>query len=404
MTKEYVVGRPLGEGGHGQVFEAHSADAPGVIVALKRLRQGDVTDDAERRRFLREMALLETLSHPDVVRFIDWGSDYLVMEFCPWRPLRARLMDGPVPNLEAIRIAIRIADVLAYLHSRSVFHRDIKPENILVDGDQIKLVDFGVSFHQRLPASQVGSFAGTPIYAPPEALTHSASDSALQHDLYALGVVLFEMLTGERPFRSPERASSFANVVALKCRTPHLDPGPRFAAETRLVVRRLTALDAADRPSSALDVANLLRQLPASPVVALADKTIFVSEHNNGENMNSWLKSMRRRRTDFLVGGFSTLVGATAAALWALTLGPATPPVPTPMPVPVVVVPASPAEARRSVPVPSEVRRVYTSCSDLADRFPDAPIPPPDATTDSWTLYCAGLVYRAEAVLPVGSG
>jgi serine/threonine-protein kinase len=159
-------------------------------------------------RFQREAGIGEKLDHPKVMRV--YGGEersriYMVMEWCEGRLLRKILDEGPLPHERAIRIAIAILDGLDYIHSNGVVHRDLKPENIMVDAeDNIKLIDFGIASDaaaRRLTYANFTAALGTPNYISPEQVKGKRGDG--RSDIFAVGVILYEMLSGKLPFSGP---------------------------------------------------------------------------------------------------------------------------------------------------------------------------------------------------------
>ncbi len=210
--------RKIGEGGMGRVYEA--TDAPGRRrVAVKILSGELAADPAFVRRFHREARVLASLSHPHVVEVLDRGEQdgrlWFAMEYVRGENLRRRIHQGPLPPAEAVRIAGEIARALAYAHARGVVHRDLKPENVLLDDDgRVHLVDFGLS---RLATNggpeattlltRTDVILGTYEYMAPEQ-RRGERDLDGRADVYALGVLLYEMLTGVLPlgrFEPPSR-------------------------------------------------------------------------------------------------------------------------------------------------------------------------------------------------------
>ncbi len=240
----------LGKGGMGVVYRAEQPSL-GRLVALKVLSNKLMDEPQFMERFSREAATMAKLAHPNIVTVHDFGVHggvpYLVMEHVDGSPLRKLLAGGPLPPDRAIEIALSLCDGLQYAHRRSIVHRDIKPENILIDAEgRVKIADFGLATLAR-EAAPGGAASdvrvGTPNYMPPEQFTGSR---ALDHraDLYALGVVLYEMLTGELPIGRFRPPSECAPV------DPRLDP----------VVLRLLEKSPEARYSSALEVRQALEQ------------------------------------------------------------------------------------------------------------------------------------------------
>ncbi len=212
----YTLTRRIGAGGMGEVYEALHA-TPGkraVVKVLADLRGDDASLVERRQRFMNEAKALCTLHHPSLVELYDWGelpdgNVYILMEFVDGVSLREHLEQrGPLPQAEAVEIARQLAEALAVVHAAGVVHRDLTPNNVLVFSDcstrlgiRVKLLDFGIaklrSGHEV--RTQTGDCFGTPRYMAPEQCesTSSVDDRA---DVYALGLLLFELLTGRSPY------------------------------------------------------------------------------------------------------------------------------------------------------------------------------------------------------------
>jgi serine/threonine-protein kinase len=181
----------------------------GQIVAIKIPHPELECDPVFYSRFQREIAIGKKLKHPGVVQTFDSGDmDQLciVMEWVEGKFLREIITrEGKLPAERATRIAIGVCDALEYIHDLGVVHRDLKPENIMVgEGDRTKLIDFGIAASEgmrRLTFSKFSNAMGTPDYISPEQIKRKRSDG--RSDVYALGVILFEMLTGQTPFNGP---------------------------------------------------------------------------------------------------------------------------------------------------------------------------------------------------------
>jgi hypothetical protein len=257
--------RVIGRGGMGAVYEA--SDARRGRVAVKVL-PADLAGDAQFvERFNREAAVLSGLSHPHLVEVYDRGQDgdrcYFVMEFVRGESLRRRLERGPVPWAEAIRVARDVLTGLGYAHGRGVIHRDLKPENVLLDDhDRARIVDFGLSRIVRGEAAgdlsrltRTNVILGTYEYMAPEQRTGAPVEE--RADLYALGVILYEALTGALPlgrFDAPSalRPGIPSGLDAVVLRALATAPKDRFPSAAAF----REALDAAERGAG---------RLPASP-------------------------------------------------------------------------------------------------------------------------------------------
>jgi len=224
----YHILEQLGEGGMATVYKAYDTRLE-RDVAVKIIRRGAFPPDQLDRilkRFEREAKALAKLSHPNIVGVIDYGehegSPYLVMEYLPGGTLKQRL-GKPVPWQEAVRILIPITEALEYAHEHNIIHRDIKPSNILLtEKGQPMLTDFGIAkileTEDTATLTGTGIGVGTPGYMAPEQWTGQATP---QSDIYSLGVVLYEMITGRKPYE----ADTPAAILLKQVNDPLLRPG-----------------------------------------------------------------------------------------------------------------------------------------------------------------------------------
>jgi serine/threonine protein kinase len=220
----YRIEEVLGKGGMGDVYRVHDTET-GRDLALKVLRRDSSADKARLERFRREISVLTRLRHPGILGILDHGVEgadlFFVCEIVHGRDLRAVLREKGFFNAkDGAALVAAVADALSAAHAEGVVHRDVKPANIMVaDDGSIRLVDFGLARPEGLDVervTQTGQFVGTPVYMAPEQFDARGVDA--RADLYSLGVVLFEMLTGQVPFN----ASSVMSM-AMK----HLkDPAP----------------------------------------------------------------------------------------------------------------------------------------------------------------------------------
>jgi serine/threonine-protein kinase len=200
----YRIEAPVARSGMASIFRATDV-RNNRQVALKIPHPDMEADPILSDRFHREAGIGEKLNHPKVMRV--YGGEersriYMVMEWCEGRLLRAIMDEGRIPQDRAIRIAVAVLEALDYIHANGVVHRDLKPENIMVDDqDNIKLIDFGIasdSAARRLTYANFTATLGTPNYISPEQVKGKRGDG--RSDIYSIGIILYEMLTGRQPF------------------------------------------------------------------------------------------------------------------------------------------------------------------------------------------------------------
>jgi hypothetical protein len=247
---EYSLVRRIGKGGMAVVYEA---ERRGERFALKRPLAGFLDDTQFRERFLREAELGRTLHHPNIIRIFDRGQvgqiPYFAMELLQGETLRGCLdREGRLDPARAARVTGQVAEALDYAHNKGVIHRDLKPSNIMLDrSGGVKVMDYGIARAQRLEGlTTTGAFLGTPSYAAPETVEAGSQPPS---DIYSLGVVFFEMLTGSLPFRGE---SAFA-VLRSHCTTPPPVPSSlNYALPEVLdrIVLRLLSKEPAARPTA----------------------------------------------------------------------------------------------------------------------------------------------------------
>jgi serine/threonine protein kinase/tetratricopeptide (TPR) repeat protein len=274
----YEVVSLLGVGGMGEVYRARDPRLE-RDVAVKVLPSNLSDDPAALARFKREARAVAALSHPNILSIFDFGREgdvtYSVTELLEGETLRSALISGPLPARRAIEIATALADALFAAHSRGLVHRDLKPENVFLTSDGVvKILDFGLARDMRpsrpgeethtptVADTEPGTVLGTFGYMSPEQARGETADA--RSDVFALGCVLYEMLTGERPFQADTGAETLAAVLrddpaGLK------DASKIPSSELRAIVARCLEKSPLDRYQTARDVTLALRSVASTP-------------------------------------------------------------------------------------------------------------------------------------------
>jgi serine/threonine-protein kinase len=244
----YKILRKIGEGGMGVVYEAEDLKL-GRRVALKFLSVDRVGKEESRQRFLREARSAAAISHPNICTVYEVdeadGQLFIAMEYCEGQTFRQLIRQGPLPLTAAIHIVLQVADALTHAHARQVVHRDVKSSNIIVDDkNRARLLDFGLaSLGDSSDATLTMEFVGTPAYMAPERFEKRVNDA--RGDIWALGVILYEAISGRMPFGGdiPQMVHAILNEYPppLSSSSAHVPP------ELDDLIERALAKDPSER-------------------------------------------------------------------------------------------------------------------------------------------------------------
>ncbi len=319
----YRIVRELGQGGMGAVFLAERDDDQfQKQVAIKVLRRG-VASEPMIRRFRHERQILATLDHPGIARLLDGGiapdgTPYIVMEFVDGKPLDRYCVEAVLSISERLRLMRDVTAAVQYAHEQLVVHRDLKPSNILVTpAGQIKLLDFGIAklldeeeSRELAPLTRTGMRVMTPEYASPEQVRGDRVTPAT--DVYALGVILFELLVGQRPYRLEGRG--LGDIERIICETEPPRPSTAVTGATTAGV----APDAARRHLRGdLDtiILKALRKDPARRYRSAAELLDDLRRYEEGRPVLAQPDSVGYRTRKFVGRHRYAVVGATVLAL-----------------------------------------------------------------------------------------
>jgi non-specific serine/threonine protein kinase/serine/threonine-protein kinase len=312
----YRVLRLIGEGGMGTVYEAEQ-DSPRRRVALKVVRTGLSTPEI-RRRFERESQALALLQHPGIAQVYDAGAaetgcgsqPYFAMEFIQGHPLKEYVASHSLEVPDRLELVAKICDAVQHAHDRGVIHRDLKPGNILVDEmGQPKVLDFGVARMLEGQASEtlhtnVGQVVGTPAYMSPEQVLADPKAIDARCDVYALGVVLYELLAERLPYDVSGRQHEAAHAILEEDPQPLSTVNRLFKGDIETIVAKALEKDRARRyPSAAALAVDLRRYLINEPIAARPATAVY------------HLQKFVRRHTALVAGAASVFVALTAGTV-----------------------------------------------------------------------------------------
>ncbi len=316
LLDQYELTALLARSGMATIFKAIDTFS-GAAVALKVPHLQLEADIVFSERFNREEKIGQELDHPNIVRILkprEKSRMYMVMEHVEGKSLRALMGKHPLPIGNALDVARQVCGALVYLESQNVVHRDIKPENVLVTPHgQVKILDFGIALGEgsrRLTWAGLSATLGTPDYMAPEQIRGRRGDA--RTDVYALGMMLYEMLTANLPYESAN-PRALLRVKTMEEPRPPSYHVPGFDPHLEAIILKAIERDPRDRYATAADLCADLRD-PAA--VAVRDPTIGARRH---------AAASRRRRQVVLRTVVAALVLGLGALVWLSSRAPAPP-------------------------------------------------------------------------------
>jgi serine/threonine-protein kinase len=402
LAGRYLIVRRIGVGGMGAVYEAKHV-LIGKRVAVKVLLEKFLTKSDFVARLLQEARLASSIGHEHIVDVTDFGTtddgrSFVVMEFLDGEPLAQLVMrEAPLPVGRCLRIARQVASALEAAHAKGIFHRDVKPENVYLvrrgDADFVKVVDFGISkavkqggedAADQYRLTHTGLLLGTPLYMSPE---QARGEEDLDHrvDIWALGVMLYECLTGEVPFRANNYLGIISQVLTHEAPPPsRLRPELGIPDAVEAVVMRAMEKDRTKRYQLMADLERDIDRLLAG------DQNVGMPLLDPADPLSPPPDAMPRRWPRLRFAGLSVLV--VGGVVWALrsprggdapaaARAPAPAPAAAPVRAAAMVIPAVPAAlppfaAPTAVAVERPARPASTRRRAHVEKHPAAPAPP----------------------------
>jgi serine/threonine protein kinase len=322
-VEDYEILGELGRGGMGVVYKARQRGL-NRIVALKMIIGGSHAGEADLIRFRIEAEAVARLQHPNIIQIYDIGEQnglpFFSLEFCSGGSLANKLNGTPLPGRQAAAVVEKLARAMEAAHREKIIHRDLKPANVLLTAEgEPKITDFGLA--KRLDAAgqtQSGSVMGTPSYMAPEQASGRNKDIGPTTDVYQLGAILYELLTGRPPFRAPTPLDTVLQVISNQPVPPRL-LNPHVDADLERVTLKCLEKDATLRyPSAAALAEDLRRYLDGQPVSA---RSIHLLERLQRElSLSQHDAQLRPWGTGLMVLGLLIFLAHLAVSL-LLTVG-----------------------------------------------------------------------------------
>ena len=315
---KYKIIELVGEGAMGVVYRGRDTVLD-RSVAIKVMNEAIARQDDLRRRFLHEAQAAASLQHPNVVTIFDLGDVdghlFIAMEFVEGIDLEKLMESGQLLSLQAkLDIMIDVLTGLSFAHKRGIIHRDIKPANIRVTGDgRAKIMDFGVAHLASSSMTTTGSLLGTPSYMAPEQITEGKTTE--QTDIFAVGGVLYQLLTNMKPFEGPTLQNLFFRIITE-------DPKPVSALMPSLprsfdaIVQKAMAKDPKDRYANALIMANELSAVRAKLSGPAYPESVSLSASVSSAIEQARKKAESRSR-NFMIAGIAALAAVVLLIVWS---------------------------------------------------------------------------------------
>ncbi len=313
----------IAEGGMGTVYKGRNRDT-GQIVAIKIVPEGMANNQTLLKRFEKEFKAASNLDHPNVVRALEYGvlggRPYLVMEFVDGESLGQRIeRDGRIPETEAVQIIALAAQGLHHAHKNGMVHRDVKPDNIMVTKDgQVKLADLGLvkEAENDINLTRTGRGLGTPHFMAPEQF-RNAKNADVKCDIYSLGATLYQMVTGELPFRSLGPLDAWMKKINNEL-TPPRQVVPALSERIDWAILRAMSADSEKRPDSCREFVEDLTGRSTRKVAipetdgAVLDTWYLQYQDETGEThmVKGSMVGIRRSLKDGLLGDASNVVAS----------------------------------------------------------------------------------------------